>query len=116
MLNARFGLSWVLSWIVKVQRGVLLSSDNGVWDEVNHAVGETTAWVRQRKAVFGIDDGSGRPPVLRDQVVAGLRLYVITAHMIDHALPEQEGELVRATVARIETELERLGHGRSSNS
>lgn len=111
MLNARFGLSWVISWIVKVQRGVLLSGDNGVWDEVNRAVGETTPWVRYRKAAFAIDDGSGRPPMLREQVIAGLRLYVLTARMLERALPEQEGELVRATAMRIEEELERIGHG-----
>jgi hypothetical protein len=115
MLNARFGLSWILSGIVKVQRGVLLSSDNGVWDDVNRAVGETTTWVKYRSAAFGIDDGSGRPPSLRNQVIAGLRLYVLTADLIVRALSGKEGELVRATVARIEEELERIGHGEPSH-
>ncbi len=116
MLNARFGLSWVLSYIMKLQRGVLLSSDNGVWDEVNRAVGETTEWVRYRWAAFGIDDGSGSPPpVLRQQILAGLRLYVLTARSMDHALPEREGELIRATVLRIEDELERIGHDNPSH-
>jgi hypothetical protein len=115
LLNARFGLSWILSGIVKVQRGVLLSSDNGIWDDVNRAVGETTAWVHYRSAAFGIDDGSGRPPSLRDQVIAGLRLYVLTADLIARALSGKEGELVRATVARIHDELERIGHGEPSH-
>ena len=114
LLNARFGLSWVLSSIIKVQRGVLLSSDNGTWDEINRVVGETSAWVRDRWAAFGIDNGPGRPPSLREQVMAGLRLYVETAKMIDHALPEHEGELIWATVARIEAELERMEHGKPS--
>ena len=116
MLNARFGLSWVISNILKVQRGVLLSSDNGVWDEINRGIGETTPWVRLRRAVFGIDDGSGRPPLLREQVIAGLKLYVLTANYLDRALSNEHGELVRATVARIEEELERLGHGDPSHS
>jgi predicted nucleotidyltransferase len=105
LLNARFGLSWILSAIIKVQRGILLTSDNGTWDELNRAVGETTPWVRYRWAAFGVDDGSGLPPTLPNQVVAGLRLYVETAKLIDHALPVSEGKLVRATVARIEEEL-----------
>ena len=46
--------------------------------------------------------------------MAGLRLYVETAKMIDHALPEHEGELIWATVARIEAELERMEHGKPS--
>lgn len=116
MLNARFGLSWVISNILKVQRGVLLASDNGVWDEINRGIGETTPWVRLRRAVFGIDDGSGRPPMLREQIIAGLRLYVLTANYLDRALASEHGELVRATVARIEAELERIGHGDPSHS
>jgi len=107
MLNARFGMSWMLSSIMRVQRGVLLTSDNGVWDEVNRAVGETTPWVRLRRRAFGIEDASGRTPTLREQVIAGLRLYVLTAKNLDRALPSAEGELVRATVSRIEEELER---------
>lgn len=110
LLNARFGLSWILSGIMKVQRGVLLTGDNGTWDELNRAVGETTPWVRYRWAAFGVDDGAGRPPTLRTQVVAGLRLYVATAKLINHALPTREGEMVRATVARIEEELKRVVH------
>ena len=113
MLNARFGMSWVLSNIVKVQRGVLLSSDNGIWDEVNRAVGETTPWVRTRRAAFGIEDASGRAVPLREQVEAGLRLYLLTAKMLDSAMPLPERELVRATVARIEEELGRIGHAAS---
>jgi hypothetical protein len=115
MLNARFGLSWILSNIVKVQRGVLLASDNGIWDEVNRAVGETMAWVRYRRMAFGIEDAAGRPPLLRDQIIAGLRLYVLTAAYLDRSLSSPEGELVRATVVRIEQELEKIGHAPPSN-
>jgi hypothetical protein len=115
MLNARFGLSWILSSIIKVQRGILLTGDNGTWDDINRAVGETTEWVRYRWAAFGIDDGSGHPPTLRGQVIAGLWLYVLTAKYLDRSLPPQEGELVRETVARIEAELERIEHGEPSH-
>jgi hypothetical protein len=112
MLNARFGLSWIISNIVKTYRGVLLSSDNGVWDEINRAVGETTPWVRYRRMAFGIEDAvTGHTPTLREQIVAGLRLYILTARELDHALPERERDYVRATVVRIEEELERSGYG-----
>jgi hypothetical protein len=116
MLNARFGMSWILSTIMRVQRGVLLTSDNGVWTEVNRAVGETTPWVRVRRTAFGIEDAAGRTPTLREQVVAGLKLYVLTARYLEKALPGREGELVRETVSRIEEELERSGDGKASYS
>jgi hypothetical protein len=116
MINARYGLSWMLSNIMKVQRGVLLSGDNGIWHEVNRAVGETTLWVRLRHTAFGIEGVTGQPPTLRDQIIAGLHLYVLTAEQLDGTLPSQEGELVRATVARIQEELERSGYGESPHS
>ena len=116
MLNARFGMSWLISGIMKVQRGILLSGDNGVWDEINRAVGETTPWVRYRRMAFGIEDNKGSPPTLREQVIAGLRLYVLTASYLDNAMPHQEGEMVRETVARIKEELERIAHGERETS
>lgn len=116
MLNAQFGLSWILSNIIKTHRGVLLSGDNGIWDEVNRAVGESTSWVRYRRAAFGIEDASGQTPSLREQIMAGLRLYVLTAHYLERVMPSKEGGLVRATVTRIEAELERSGHGEPSHS
>jgi hypothetical protein len=107
MLNARFGLSWLLSNIVKVQRGVLFSSDNDIWDAVNRAVGESTRWVRLRRTAFGVEDETGRAVTLREQIVAGLQLYVLTAQALDGALPEEAHAMIRATAARIEAELER---------
>jgi hypothetical protein len=115
MLNARFGLSWLISGIMKVQRGILLSSDNGVWDEINHAVGEGTEWSRLRRTAYGIEDGNGHAPTLREQVVAGLRLYVLTASYLDKTMPDKEREMVRATVARIEAEVERIAHGEAAH-
>ena len=111
LLNARFGLSWLLSGVVKVQRGVLLSGDNGIWDEINRGVGETSTWVRLRHTAFGIDDGSGKPPDLANQVVAGLRLYIATVALMRHALPAPQADLIDATVARITAVLGRLEHG-----
>lgn len=113
MLNARFGLSWVLSTIMRVQRGILLSSDNGIWDEVNRAVGETTPWVRYRRAAFGVEDEHGQPIPLREQIVAGLRLYVLTAQYLERSLHSAQREMVFATVERIEAELRRSGYGES---
>ena len=108
LLNARFGMSWGMSKVVMVQRGILLSSDNGHWDEINRTVGESSAWVRFRHMAFGLEDATGHAPPLRQQVLAGLRLYRLTVAMMEHMLPEPEGGLIRATVTRIEQELERF--------
>lgn len=113
LLNARFGLSWGLSNVVKVQRGVLLSGDNGVWDEINRAVGETSLWVQLRRTAFGLEDESGKAAPLRAQVAAGLRLYCATARMLDKALTPPEADMIRATVARIDAAIEELADGGS---
>jgi hypothetical protein len=106
LLNARFGLSWGLSNVVKVQRGVLMASgDNGIWCELNRALGEGSRWVRLRAAAFGVDDGSGRPPTLPDQVRAGLALYIETVALMEEALPEPAHSMILGTVGRIRDEL-----------
>lgn len=111
MLNARFGLSWGLSWVVKVQRGVLLSGDNGTWDEINRAVGETSTWVRLRRIAYGLEDESGKAAPLREQVTAGLRLYCATAAMLEQALVQPEADMIRATVERIESVIGKVDDG-----
>jgi hypothetical protein len=106
MLNARFGLSWGLSRVIQVQRGVLVESDNTFFEQIEAAVGPHGAWARLRRAAFAIEPGGGRaPPTLREQVTAGLRLYVETARLLEDALTEEARPLVEATVARIQLNL-----------
>ena len=101
MLNARFGCSWGLARVMIVHRGVLLSGDNGFYDEVRAAVGPETAWSRACAGAFGV----GAALTVRDQVRAGLRLYVLTARMVDAALRKDDRPLVMHTVALIEAAL-----------
>lgn len=105
LLNARFGLSWLLSRTVQVQRGVLSSGDNGFYDEVAQAVGPDSRWVHLRRTAFGIEDDSGHPPSLKAQVRAGLALYVETARLLyTHLTPDAE-PLIAETATRIENQL-----------
>lgn len=83
LLNARFGCSWLLSRVMCVHWGVLLSGDNAFYQEVMDAVGTDSEWARLRRAAFGIQEDGKRPPPLREQVVAGLRLYVVTAELLE---------------------------------
>jgi len=103
LLNARFGLSWSLSRAVQVQRGILLSGDNGFWAEVEAAVGPRTPWCLLRRTAFGVDSPGGVPPSLREQVSAGLRFYVATAEMLGGALGPADAALVAQTVERVKS-------------
>lgn len=99
LLNARFGLSWGLSQIMQVDRGVLLSGDNAFMEEVEAAVGDR-AWIEERRRAFSAVPGLQ----LRDQVAAGLRLYLATARLLDRALQPQDRPVVEHAVRLIESE------------
>jgi hypothetical protein len=105
LLNARFGCSWLLSRVMCVHCGVLLSGDNAFYQEVMSAVGTDSEWARLRRAAFGIQEDGKRPPSLREQVVAGLRLYVVTAELLGKALLPADELLVMQTVDLIRTTL-----------
>ena len=101
MLNASFGLSWGLVGVVKVQRGVLVYSDNRFLDQVMESVGQTSRWSRLCQVSFGLTEEGMPPPSLRERVVAGLWLYVATAELLQATLQPQHSRLVARTVARI---------------
>jgi hypothetical protein len=104
LLSARHGLSWGLQRVVQVQRGVLLTSgDNSFWSEVAAAVGVDSEWVRLREMAFG-----AVPMPLHAQVIAGLRLYVLTATMLQNAIQPHHASLITTTANRISTTLSDL--------
>ena len=100
LLNARFGLSWGLTHVMRVQRGVLLSGDNDSYPEVATEMGADSRWVKLSEGAFGLD---GRD--LEGQVRAGLALYVLTVEMLADALEPGCREVIDHTVGLIESEL-----------
>ena len=106
LLNAHFASSWGLSRIMQVQRGVLLASSNDFYTAVAEAVGRDTEWVRLRHITFGIAHVDGRPPTLREQVVAGLRLYIATAALLAPILRPEDQPLIMQTVELIRHSLD----------
>jgi hypothetical protein len=101
LLNARFGLSWLLSNVIKVQRGILIGGDNRFYEEIAEAVGVDSRWVRLRRIAFGIEDAQGQGSTLRRQVTAGLHLYVETARLLRGTLQAEDAPKIHATVALI---------------
>lgn len=111
MLNGLFGLSFGLSWVMQLQRGVLISGDNGFFDEVAAATGPDPRWTQLRAVAFGVGEVNGRPPSLRERVVAGLGLYVTTVELMAAALAPADRPLIEATVALINAQIEQAYHG-----
>ena len=109
LLNARHGLSWGLTNVMRVQRGVLMSGDNNSYLEVVASLGEGTEWVKLSERVFGL-----REQDLANQVRSGLKLYILTVRMLADHLDPNSRQVIDSTVAHIEGELRcqdlRLSH------
>jgi hypothetical protein len=111
LLNGLFGCTFGLSHVIQVQRGVLISGDNGFYEEVAAAVGLDSLWVQLRGIAFGVIEVQGRPPSLRERVVAGLSLYVATVELLGDALQPEHTFLINQTVKLINDRLEDAYHG-----
>jgi hypothetical protein len=108
MLNARHGCSWGLARVLLVQRGVLLAGDNAFYDALTQAVEPHSEWAQLRDHAFGVADTDGSVPALRDQVRAGLQLYVVTAELLSSALQPRDVPLIAHAVARIKQQFSNL--------
>lgn len=110
LLNARHGCSWGFNHVMQVQRGVLITGDNAVYDEVGAAMADQPEWLRLRRLAFGLEDAAGVAPTIAEQVRAGLQLYARTAELLDAALQPDDRPIIAITVARVR---EALGPGTS---
>lgn len=90
--------------VLRVQRGILISGDNGVYLEVIRTVGAQSRWSALSRRAYGIDGGT-----LLDQVRAGLWLYVRTAELLANVLRPADKLMVDEAVRRITAELHRAG-------
>jgi Nucleotidyltransferase domain len=102
LLSARFASSWGLSHIMQVQRGVLMMSGHDFYDAVSNAVGNDSEWVHLRRVTFAISNANGAMPKLREEVVAGLKLYVETAQLLVKVLRSEDEPLIKQTTELIE--------------
>ena len=107
LLNARFGLSWGLAWVMRLHRGVFSTSDNTFFSDVIGVVGPETRWTKLLHHAFGIAIGDdGETFTLREEVTAGLLLYCETFSLLKESLPLGDFLLIDTTVQRIRRELE----------
>ena len=101
LINARHGLSWGLTDVMRVQKGILISGDNASYLGVIAALGERSEWVRLSRKSFAIDGDVSLP----DQVRAGLRLYTLTAEWLAEVFKLEDRILIEETVKQINVEL-----------
>jgi len=106
ILNSRHGLSWGLCGIMQVKKGIFKKGDNSFFEEITQAMGTDSTWSKLCYTVFGVDSGTNTPPTLREQLIAGLKLYVLTANILKDCLNQDNSILVFQTVELINRELQ----------
>jgi predicted nucleotidyltransferase len=88
---------------VAVQRGVLISSGNTYFHEVQQAVGQDSLWTRYHLRAAGI--ASNPPPSIENRSIAALRLYQETVRLLHPAFDLEQREVVEQAVQVIEQAL-----------
>ena len=104
LLNACHGLSWSLSEVIQIQRGLLISSDNNAFHEVELALGDNREMIELRRRVFGVTDNL----TLRERVISGLQFYVLLAEQMSPVWLEDDREIIKCTAEQIHDFLQRI--------
>jgi predicted nucleotidyltransferase len=97
LLNACHGLSWGLSEILQIQRGILVTSDNNVFKEVELALGNNTEMIELRRITFGVTGSY----TLRQRVIAGLQFYVLLAEQMSDVWQADDIQIIEHTIKQI---------------
>lgn len=95
------GLLYALPWAVATQRGVMVTSGNTFYAQVQAAAGDESAWSRALRAALGIETSNVGDvgDALDRRGVAGLRLYAETARLLEHVVRPDEARVAREFIA-----------------
>lgn len=97
MLNAKHGLTWGMARVLIVQHGILLEGDNAFYEQLLAHMSTQSEWVKWWQTAFGV----GEPTSLREQVVAGLKVYAETAVLLHAIFDPTHRVLIQNTVDHI---------------
>ena len=105
LLSGLFGLTWGLTGVVRVQRGILLRGDNAICDQIDEEMGQDSDWVRLRRIAFGLATELSPAPTLEERTLAGLRLYILTARLLEDVLLAEHRAIVEHAVGLVDEAL-----------
>lgn len=97
LLNACYGLSWGLSDVIQIQRGLLITSDNNAFIEVESVLDDNTEMIKLRRIVYGTIEHY----TLRQRVIAGLQLFVLLAEQMSNIWQATDAPIIEHTVDKI---------------
>lgn len=98
VLYATWGLVKNLLEAVAVQRGVLIVSENRYFELIQESVGRDTKWTSAFRSAWGLDSTSAQ---YQSRGAAALKLYRLTAAMLEGLIPEAHRAVVQNTLRLI---------------
>ncbi|WP_069650135.1 nucleotidyltransferase domain-containing protein [Caloranaerobacter ferrireducens] len=101
MLNGLYGLTYGLFKVVRVQKGILLTSDNSFFKQVIDYFGEESEFAILGKEAFGIDNTLE----VRERVISGLKLFDLITDMLVDILNDDDKEAILLVKDEIRREL-----------
>lgn len=97
LLNAIHGLSWGLSEVLQIQHGVLIISDNSLFDQIELTLGEEIEMIKLRRITFGVDGSHS----LGERVRAGLQFYILLFEQMKNSWQGCDIRTIEQTVEQI---------------
>ena len=98
VLYAVWGLIKHLPQAVMVQKGLLLTSENRSFDQLQELMGWDSKWTSTFRTAWGLNSASSQ---YQARGAAALMLYRLTAAMFDDLIPEKHREVVMRTLRLI---------------
>lgn len=101
VLYAAWGMFKELSFAVTVQAGLMIESENRVFDIIQNHLGDDHAWTRAFRLSFGMDVGDKNIPAYQTRGRAALELYVQTALLFKDIINNVHREVIENTLQLI---------------
>ncbi|MEW6404328.1 MAG: nucleotidyltransferase domain-containing protein [Chloroflexota bacterium] len=101
VLYASWGMFKGLSFAVLVQAGLMIESENLVFDLIQNHIGRDHPWTRAFRLSFGMDLGDVNVPAYQTRGKAALELYRETALLFKGIITDKHREVIENTLELI---------------
>ena len=98
MINGLFGLTFGLFNIIRVQKGILVKSDNTFYNQVVNYYGKESKFAELSDKAFGINISLN----LSQRVKSGLKLFLYVVEDMEEIFEEKDKEIIMNIKEKVE--------------
>jgi len=103
VMYAAWGMFKNLSYAAAVQAGLMIESENRIFDLMQAHFKENPAWIRAFRLSFGMDAGDANVPAYQTRGHAALDLYQQSALLFADLITDEHREVIENTLKLIST-------------